>query len=407
MNINTDIAKTYIFADKRQTAVAGLGVLLGMAIYIFMNCLMIALDRSTTSVIFKNNAHIRVYKEDKISKELVGEKDTKYLIINPKVVPQSNTIINPNLVIETILKNKNVTVVTPQVNSAVFYNNGKSQISGMSVGVKPAEANAMYSINSSIVSGDFEDLKTNPNGIVIGVGISSKMNLSVGNNLNLTSAKGVNRTFKVVGIFRSNVQALDNTKSYINLSSAQQLQKEGALYITDINVNITDPDAAQEIGAQITQVTGYKAESWQEANNSIVTGTRMRNIVASLVSSLVLLVAGFGIYNILNMTVSQKINDIAILKAMGFRGKDVVRIFVTQALVVGILGVIGGVLLAVILILVLQNIYVGGDIGYFPIKYDTMQFVQGIIFGLIITFFAGYLPARKAAKVDPVEIFRK
>lgn len=407
MNINTDIARTYIFADKKQTAVAGLGVLIGMAIYIFMNCLMIALDRSTTTVIFKNNAHIRVYKEDKISKELVREKDANYLIINPKVVPQSNTIINPNLVIETILKNKNVTVVTPQVNSAVFYNNGKSQISGMSVGVKPAEANAMYSINSSIVSGNFEDLKSNPNGIVIGVGISSKMNLSVGNNLNLTSAKGVNRTFKVVGIFRSDVQVLDNTKSYINLSSAQQLQKEGALYITDINVNITDPAAAEEVGAEISQVTGYKAESWQEANNSIVTGTRMRNIVASLVSSLVLLVAGFGIYNILNMTVSQKINDIAILKAMGFRGKDVVRIFVTQALVVGILGVIGGVLLAVILITVLQHIYVGGDIGYFPIRYDTAKFVQGIIFGLVITFFAGYLPARKAAKVDPVDIFRK
>ncbi len=407
MNINTDIAKTYILAGKKQTAVAGMGVLLGMAIYIFMNCLMLALDRSSTNVIFKNNAHIRVYKEDKMSKELVNDKSAKYLIINPKVLPKSNTIINPNLVTETILKNKNVTVVTPQVNSAVFYNNGKSQISGMAVGVKPAEANAMYSINSSIVSGDFKALTTNPNGIVIGVGISTKMNLAVGNNLNLTSAKGVNRTFKVVGIFRSNVQILDDTKSYINLASAQQLQKEGALYITDITVNIKNPDDAKAVGAEITQVTGYKAESWQEANNSIVTGTKMRNIVATLVSSLILLVAGFGIYNILNMTVSQKINDIAILKAMGFRGKDVVRIFVTQALVVGILGVIGGVILATILIAVLQNIYVGGDIGYFPIEYDTSRFIRGIVFGLIITFFAGYFPARKAAKVDPVEIFRK
>ena len=407
MNINTDIAKTYILAGKKQTAVAGMGVLLGMAIYIFMNCLMLALDRSSTTVIFKNHAHIRVYKEDKMSKELVNSKNTKYLIVNPKVVPKSNTIINPNLVTETILKNKNVTVVTPQVNSSVFYNNGKTQISGMSVGVKPAEANAMYNINSSIVSGDFISLTTNPNGIVIGVGLSTKMNLSVGNNLNLTSAKGVNRTFKVVGIFRSNVQVLDDTKSYVNLASAQQLQKEGALYITDITVNITDPENAKAIGEEITQVTGYKAESWQEANNSIDTGNKMRNIVGSLVSSLILLVAGFGIYNILNMTVSQKINDIAILKAMGFRGNDVIRIFVTQALVVGILGVIGGVLLATLLISVLKNVYVGGDIGYFPIEYDSSRFLRGIFFGIVITFLAGYFPARKAAKVDPVEIFRK
>lgn len=407
MNINSDIAKTYILVDKRQTMVAATGVILGMAIYIFMNSLMLALDRSSTTVIFKNNAHLRVYKEDKISQELVSDSSAKFLISNPKVAPKSNTIINPNLVIETILKNKNVTVVTPQVNSSVFYNNGKSQISGMSVGIKPAEANAMYSINSTIVDGDFEALSTNPNGIIIGVGISKKMNLAIGNNLNLTSAKGVNRTFKVVGIFRSNVQALDDTKSYINLASAQQLQKEGALYITDISVNITNPDDAEAVGEEITQLTGYKAQSWQEANNSIVTGNKMRRIVAGLISSLILLVAGFGIYNILNMTVNQKINDIAILKAMGFKGNDVVRIFVTQAMTIGILGVIGGVFLALILINILKHIYVGGDIGYFPIEFDIIQFAKGITFGLIITFFAGYFPARKAARVDPVDIFRK
>lgn len=407
MNINTDIAKTYILAGKKQTAVAGLGVLLGMSIYIFMNCLMLALDRSTTSVVFKNNAHIRVYKEDKISKELVSDKTAKYLIVNPRVVPKSNTIINPNMVSEAILKNSQVTVVTPQVNVSVFYNNGKSQISGQSVGIKPAEANAMYNIKSSIVAGDFNALSTNPNGIVIGAGISKKMNLNVGDNLNLTSAKDVNRTFNVVGIFKSNVAVLDDSKSYINLASAQQLHKESALYITDINVNIVDPEKSRIVGDEITQLTGYKSETWQEANNSIVAGNRMRNIVASLISSLILLVAGFGIYNILNMTVSQKINDIAILKAMGFRGRDVVHIFVTQAMVIGIIGVIGGVLLAVLLISGLKTIYVGGDIGYFPIEYDISRFIRGIIFGLIITFFAGYLPARKAAKVDPVDIFRK
>lgn len=407
MNINTDIAKTYILVDKRQTAVAAIGVLLGMAVYIFMNSLMLALDRSSTTVIFKNNAHIRVYKEDKISKELVNDSKTKYLITNPKVAPKSNTIINPNLVTETILKNKNVTVVTPQVNSSVFYNNGKSQISGMAVGVKPAEANAMYDINSTIVDGNFEALASNPNGIVIGVGISSNMNLVIGNNINITSAKGVNRTFKVVAIFRSNVKALDETKSYINLASAQQLQKEGPLYITDISVNIKNPDEAEAIGEEITQLTGYKAQSWQEANNSIVTGNKMRRIVSGLISYLILLVAGFGIYNILNMTVNQKINDIAILKAMGFKGKDVIRIFVTQALTIGIIGVIGGVILAAILINTLKHIYVGGDIGYFPIEYDFTVFIRGIIFGLIITFFAGYFPARKAARVDPVDIFRR
>ena len=107
------------------------------------------------------------------------------------------------------------------------------------------------------------------------------------------------------------------------------------------------------------------------------------------------------------MTVSQKINDIAILKAMGFKGRDVIQIFVTQAISIGIMGVVGGVIMAVVLISILKNVYLGGDIGYFPIDFEPTKFIQGVVIGLIITFFAGYIPAKKAGNLDPVEILRK
>lgn len=407
MNINSVIAKTYIFSNKKLTAVAVLGVVLGMSIYIFMNSMMVGFDKSSNTSIFKSTSHIRVYKDDEISKPLVNEDNEKPIIINPKVVPVNNTIINPNLVIETILKQKEVTVVTPQVNSNVFYNNGKSQISGLAVGIKPDEANQMYNIKSFMVDGDFDLLKSNPNGIIIGSGVSQKMNLLINDNINLTSSKGVNRNFKIVGIFKTNNSNIDKTKSYINIASAQQLLKEGASYITDINVNIDDFENAETVAKKIENITGYKAEGWKQANETLMAANRMRKMIITFVSLTILLVAGFGIYNILNMTVSQKINDIAILKAMGFKGKDVIRIFVTQAVSIGIMGVVGGILLATILITILKKVYVGGDIGYFPIDYETKKFIQGTVIGLIITFFAGYIPAKKAANVDPVEIFRK
>ncbi|MFN8324803.1 MAG: ABC transporter permease [Flavobacteriaceae bacterium] len=407
MNINSVIAKTYIFSNKKLTAVAVFGVVLGMSIYIFMNSMMVGFDKSSNTSIFKSTSHIRVYKDDEISKPLVNEGGEKPIIINPKVVPVNNTIINPNLVIETILKQKEVTVVTPQVNSNVFYNNGKSQISGLAVGIKPDEANQMYNIKSFMVDGDFDLLKSNPNGIIIGSGVSQKMNLLINDNINLTSSKGVNRNFKIVGIFKTNNSNIDKTKSYINIASAQQLLKEGASYITDINVNIDDFENAETVAKKIENITGYKAEGWKQANETLMAANRMRKMIITFVSLTILLVAGFGIYNILNMTVSQKINDIAILKAMGFKGKDVIRIFVTQAVSIGIMGVVGGILLATILITILKKVYVGGDIGYFPIDYETKKFIQGTVIGLIITFFAGYIPAKKAANVDPVEIFRK
>jgi lipoprotein-releasing system permease protein len=407
MNINSVIAKTYIVSNKKLTAVAVLGVVLGMSIYIFMNSMMVGFDKSSNASIFKTTSHIRVYKDDEISKPLKHEQQATPIIINPKVVPVNNTIINPNLVIETILKQKEVTVVTPQVNSNVFYNNGKSQISGIAVGIKPDEANLMYNIKSFMVEGNFELLKSNPNGIVIGSGIAAKMNLAVNDNLSLTSSKGVNRTFKVIGIFKTNNSNTDKTKSYINISASQQLLKEGTSYITDINVNITDPENAEAVAQKIEALCGYKAEGWKQANETLMAANKMRKMIITFVSLTILLVAGFGIYNILNMTVSQKINDIAILKAMGFKGKDVIRIFVTQAVSIGVMGVIGGVILATVLITLLKRVYVGGDIGYFPIDYETKKFVQGIVIGLIITFFAGYIPAKKAANVDPVDILRK
>lgn len=407
MNINNTIAKTYIFSNKKFTAIAVLGVLLGMSVYIFMNSLLVVFDRSSNTSIFRNTSHIRVYKDDEISKVLAKDAKENYIIVNPKVIPNNNTIINPNKILETIIKQKEVTVATPQVNTNVFYNNGKSQISGLSVGVKPDEANLMYNINSFMVDGNFDLLKSNINGIVIGSGISEKMNLQLNDNINLTSSKGVNRNFKVIGIFETNNAAIDKTKSYINLSVAQQLLKEGNSYMTDINVNVTDPEIASNMAAKLTQILGYKAEGWKEANETVMATNKMRKLIITFVSLTILLVAGFGIYNILNMTVSQKINDIAILKEMGFKGKDVIKIFVTQAISIGIMGVIGGVLMAVLLITILKKVYLGGDIGYFPVDYEPEKFVQGVIIGLVITFFAGYIPAKKAANVDPVEILRR
>ena len=407
MNINAQIAKTYIVTNKKLTGVAVAGVVLGMSIYIFMNSMLIGFDKSSSKSIFKSSPHIRVYKDDEISKPLVNSNGKQMLLSNPKIVPSKNTIINPAQVIASIQSMKDVQIVTAQVNANIFYNSGKSQITGICSGINPEEANRMYSISSTIVEGNLEALKGNPSGILIGSGVSEKMSLRVNDYVNITSSKGVNKAFKIVGIFKTSNSVIDKSKSYVNILAAQQLLKEGNVYVTDINVNISNPDDAEKIATLIAARTNYKAEGWKQANETLMAAQRMRKIIITFVSTTILLVAGFGIYNILNMTITQKINDIAILKAMGFKGKDVIRIFVTQAVTVGVMGVIGGMIMATLIITLLQHVYVGGDIGYFPITYEVTKYIQGVVVGMIITFFAGYIPAKKAANIDPVEIFRK
>ena len=103
----------------------------------------------------------------------------------------------------------------------------------------------------------------------------------------------------------------------------------------------------------------------------------------------------------------QKINDIAILKAIGFKGGDVIRIFVYEAVVMGLLGTLIGLGIGSILIGVMARTYMGPPVGYFPITFQFALFMKSFVLGTVITFCAGYFPARKAARVDPVEIFRK
>jgi lipoprotein-releasing system permease protein len=407
MNINTNIAGTYLFTNKKLTAVAVMGVLLGMSVYIFMNSMLVGFDRTSNVSIFKSTPHIRVYKDDEISKPLSYSDNKKSIMVNPKIVPGSNKILNYKQVIEVIKKHKDVTMVTPQVTTSVFYSTGKVQIPGMATGVIPQEANIMFSIEESVIEGNFENLRRGINSIAVGSGVAEKLSLVIGDNLALTSSKGIVRNMNVVAIFKTNNAALDKSKAYINLPVAQQLLKENNSYITDINVSVTQPENSEKFAPEIANLSGYQAEGWKQANEALMAAFRMRKIVITFVSTTILIVAGFGIYNILNMTVSQKINDIAILKAMGFKGKDVITIFLSQALSIGFMGVLGGVGIATLLITMLKKVYLGGDIGYFPIDYEPTKYLQGVIVGMVITFFAGYLPAKKAAGVDPVSIFRK
>jgi lipoprotein-releasing system permease protein len=402
-NINTEISLTYIVTKKKLTAVAALGITIGLAIFIFMNSMLKGFDRVSEESIFKTVPHIRIYKDDETAKSLLKDG----IIINPKIVPQRKTILNPILVMNTLRKQKDVKVVSAEVNASVFFNSGKSQINGLATGVVPDDENLMFNVESFMVEGHLNNLKTVPNGIVLGVGVAKKMNVRMGDNISITSSRSVQKVMKVVGLFQTNNTAIDKYKSYINISAAQQLLKEGITFITDINVNIENHKIAKDYTQAFSELTGYKAEDWETANEQIMAAFRMRRIIITVISFSILVVAGFGIYNILNMTISQKINDIAILKAMGFKGGDVIRIFVRQAMIIGFIGVTTGLMLAAILINILAHVYIGGDIGYFPIQFEPSVFVRGIAFGFIITFLAGYLPARKAADVDPVSIFRK
>jgi len=408
-SINIEIAQTHIRTRKRQTLVAALGVTLGIGMYIFSTSLMGGFSRYSKNEMFKTIAHVKVYKEDQISMPLYNYTDTgnKVIISNPRTVTESKNINDPYTLLDKIRQQDFVTYAAPQVNVDIFYNNGESQLKGSGSGVIIAEAEAMFNIQSTMLAGNLQAIATNLDAVIIGKGVAEKMNLGIDDNITISSSQGIVKVMKIAGIFTTGNKAIDESKCYIHMSTAQQFLKKGQTYITEIYANIKDPDASVEYALKMQQITDYKVEGWQTTYSDTLAGDKIRDIMGTAVPIVIMLVAAFGIYNILNMTIIQKMNDIAILKATGFSGSDIIRIFVMEAVIMGIIGTVLGIGIGAILIKILQHVYVGGPVGYFPIFYKASVFISASVAGMLVTIGAGFFPALKASKVDPVDIFRK
>jgi lipoprotein-releasing system permease protein len=265
----------------------------------------------------------------------------------------------------------------------------------------------MFNTNKYMVAGKTEALQGNLNGIIIGSGISEKLNLGLNDNITVTSSFGVVKVMKIVGIFTTGSSMNDNAKCYVNIRTAQQFIKEGPAFVSTLYINTLDAENPEPFVRKLQQLTSYTVEDWKTSNADVLAGNKTREAMMGAISMAILIVAGFGIYNILSSTIMQKINDIAILKATGFKGSDVVKIFVLEAVAMGAIGTIMGLLLGSVLIAIMSKVYMGGPVGYFPIGFELPLFIKSFILGMVITICAGYFPARKAAKVDPVNIFRK
>lgn len=416
LSVNSEIAFTYLFARKKQTVIAALGVMFGVSMFIFMQSLMKGTNDYFEKQSFNTTPHIRLYSENKVADTHILDsfiKDASVkILVNPKQLLQRQGIINPNGVISRLRKDPELSFITPQVTTNVIYTSGSVQLNGTVAGVDIIQEDKMFDVQGNMVVGDFRDLNRVNNSILIGKGIAGKLSLHVGDNITVASGTGSPMIMKIIGIFQSGVKLVDETKSYANIVQAQSLLGKDRSYVTDIKINLKDYNKAPDKAREIETITGYKAEDWVQANAQLKTAFKIRAMILNSVVGVILLVAGFGIYNILNMTIYEKIKEIAILKATGFSGYSVISIFLQQAIYIGLMGAVIGIGIGFLITYGFSKVYIGGPnptsgtLSYIPMSFYIPHYVEAIFFGLITTIAAGYFPARKASRVDPVTIIR-
>ncbi len=410
-----NIAKTHLLTKMKSTATASLGVTFGIGAYITLVSFMTGLNAMLDDLILNQTPHIHLYNEiQPTEKQPVALYDTfegAFNVVHSVKPKQSQLKIHNALPILDYLKeDPEVKGATPQVRAQIFYLSGSIELGGNLIGIDIMEEVRLSNFRDYIVDGDPEDLENLDNGILLGAGLAKKMSLSIGDRVQISTVRGDIFPLKIVGIYQSGIAEIDNIQSYANLATVQRILGEATNYITDINIKLNNIEEAFPMSQILEKQFNIKATDINTANAQFETGTNIRNLITYAVSITLLIVAGFGIYNILNMLIYEKMNDIAILKATGFSGRDVQLIFMSQAMIIGLVGGILGLFIGFGLSVFIAQLPFDTEalptIKTYPVNFKVQYYVIGIVFALISTFIAGYLPSNKAKRIDPVRIIR-
>ncbi|WP_299258755.1 FtsX-like permease family protein [uncultured Aquimarina sp.] len=389
---NIFIALQYLLARKKQSFLAAIGVLLGVTTFIVMINFMTGVNDFLDDAVFNGSPDIMVSAKSKKQSTIL-----------------SNYIKNSNKIDNVLKTDKNVQFFAHQIISPAILISDAKQFPGSINGIFPDQERNMVDLERRLIEGEgFQSLLAE-NTILLGISLANRLKVSTGDQIKMILPNGKSTILKVSGIFSFGITTIDNVRTYVSSTTLQNLldQKNG---ITNIHIKLKERDNVRLKAYLSENIDGIATEDWKDSNKTIVIGNKVRDILTWSVSFALLLVAGFGIYNILNITVIQKRKDIAVLKTIGYSSNDIVFIFLVQSIIIGVLGaVLGSVFGYLISYLISTTPLDTSDfiiVDTYPINFKMSYYVLGFFFGVLTTIFAGYFPSKKASKVDPVTIIR-
>lgn len=408
MNLIIDIATTHVLSRLRQTLVGLLGVAMGVGFSIMMASLMEGSQEDFVRQLVDALPHITVSDERRNPPRQPAEDlfdAVSYAgLRTPTIRPGIKNPLAISASLETWLQGASA----PSVQSRAVIRYAGRDTAASVTGIDPRREPAVSKLPTQIRQGTLGSLYRASNAIILGDKLATKIGARVGNTINLTSGNGQTLACTVVALFHSGNSQSDETQAYTLIKTAQILAGQTGL-VNALRIRVRDIMAAREIASRVEAQTGYKAVSWQEANEDLLSAFQIRNFIMYAVVGAILLVASFGTYNIISTITHEKTRDIAILKSLGFTSATIRRVFLLEALLIGLAGTVVGWGLGYALCVALGRVEFKSpfaDATSLPLIYEPKHYALAALVALIASAVAGYLPARKAAGVQPVEIIR-
>lgn len=410
--LSLDIALQHLLHRRRQTMVSLLGVSLGVAFFIGIASMMQGFQRDFVERIVDIQPHIIVKDEFRTPPRQPVEQaygDGAVLLHGLKPREETRGIRGARNMLAALEEEPGIHVA-PTLSGNILLRFAGKDVSANVTGIVPERQRQVTHLEKDLIEGSGLDaLYTTANGIIVGEGVAQRGGIRMDDLISVVSPVGVVLKMKVVGIFRSGITLVDNFDTYVLLKKAQILENR-ANVINRVNVRLDDVEQAAELAARIERQFGYRAEPWQEQSRNVLGIFVIQNAIMYSTVGAILIVACFGIFNVISTVVFEKTRDIGILKSMGFLDADIRRIFLLEGLMVGILGMLIGWSLGYGIVEFMGTLKFNME-GFVKaqgfILYRTPRhYVISGIMAVLSSTLAAWLPARRASRLNPVDIVR-
>ncbi|MES2297677.1 MAG: ABC transporter permease [Pseudomonadota bacterium] len=378
------------------------GAAIGVAVIVFMSALLDGMQANLFRRVLSSQPHIVLERPKEAARPLRALQNGAIVTVQ-KPSQRLSSIDQWQKVRDQMLARPDILAVSPTVSGPAFAVRAAANQSISLTGIDPEQYIKIVPLPDKIVAGSFRLTNTD---ILIGIQLADDLGLQVGDKLRVATAAGGNLNLNIAGLLDLGSRGANQRGAYVLLSTAQNLLNLAG-GVSSINLTVLDPYQAEDIAQSIALDTGLDALSWIKTNNQFFLGLNAQKVSSRMIRLFVGLSVAAGIASVLVVSVVQRSKEIGILRAMGGTRGQVMRVFLIQGALVGLLGSLIGSMLATVLLAVWRGVAKNPDgTPMFPVSVDVPLYFWAALIATITGLLAALIPALRAARMEPVEAIR-
>ncbi len=394
----------FLREGRLQTLFIISGVAIGVGVIVFMSALLSGLQQNLFYRIMSSQPHITLERPKQVVTSVRKAESGQQILTSVQKPPQRVSAVDQWQKVRDLMRlREDVLAVSPTVTGPAFVVKGSSNQAISLTGIDVEQYIKIVPLPDKMVSGTY---RLTNNDIMIGTQLAEDMGMQLGDKLRVATAEGASRTLTIVGIFDFGNRSANQRTTFVLLSTAQNLLNLVGS-VTSIDMTVKDPYQAENIAQSIASETGLNALSWIANNSQFFQGMNAQTMSSMLIRLFVGLSVAAGIASVLVVSVVQRQKDIGILRAMGGSRGQVMRVFLIQGAVVGLLGSMLGSFLGFLLLMAWRVAAKNPDGSMmFVITLDPKLFIYAALIATLTGLVAAVTPAVRAARLDPVVAIR-